>query len=164
MNETREARDGSIPREFTGEELTEIIRRAASRRGSESSKNVSYEEMLAVGEELGIGREDLEAAAAEIGKGRRGRQKQARRKLEFFHHLASYVSVMAGLFLINLITNPSYWWFVFPAIGWGIGLGCHASAVYLSEKARAMGVEDFDPDRHRRGRHRRRRHYEHEQV
>jgi len=42
---------------------------------------------------------------------------------KFRSNFASYVSVNGGLFLLNVVTtgidNP---WFLFPAIGWGIGL------------------------------------------
>lgn len=45
-------------------------------------------------------------------------------KKDFLTHLGVYIIVNGGLFLINIITT-SYLWFLFPLIGWGVGLGCH---------------------------------------
>jgi fatty acid desaturase len=55
-------------------------------------------------------------------------------KRDFRSHLVSYLLVNAGLFGIWLIvaisTGAWFPWFVFPALGWGIGLGFHAWAAY----------------------------------
>jgi hypothetical protein len=48
----------------------------------------------------------------------------------FYGHLMSYIVVNLGLAVLNLVTYPQYWWFLYPAIFWGIGLGVHAMAVY----------------------------------
>ena len=47
----------------------------------------------------------------------------------FYIHAATFVLVNIGLFLINLLTGGS-WWFFWPLIGWGIGLGAHAVNVF----------------------------------
>jgi len=44
----------------------------------------------------------------------------------FYAHLIVYVVVNAVLVLINLWTSPGFLWFLFPLIGWGIGLFFHA--------------------------------------
>ena len=60
---------------------------------------------------------------------------QARKRVRdlrgFYVHVAVYVVVIAGIALINWVTNPSYWWVVWPMIGWGIGLGAHAVSVFF---------------------------------
>jgi hypothetical protein len=48
----------------------------------------------------------------------------------FWAHLVSYLLVNTGLFAINWFTNPEYWWFVFPVIGWGVGLLSHGIFVF----------------------------------
>lgn len=40
----------------------------------------------------------------------------------FRSNFASYVCVMGGLLLLNVVTGLDSPWFLFPAIGWGIGL------------------------------------------
>ena len=47
----------------------------------------------------------------------------------FYIHAATFVLVNIGLFLINLLMGGS-WWFFWPLIGWGIGLGAHAVNVF----------------------------------
>jgi hypothetical protein len=47
----------------------------------------------------------------------------------FYVHAAVYCTVIALLFVINLLTSRP-WWFVWPAIGWGIGLAFHALGVF----------------------------------
>src|SRR5512134_1425890 len=45
---------------------------------------------------------------------------------KFLSHLSTYVVVIGALFLINLLTSGlGEPWFLFPAIGWGIGLAFH---------------------------------------
>ena len=50
----------------------------------------------------------------------------------FYTHLAVYLVVNAGLFLINFVTSDT-WWFYWPMIGWGIGLAAHAVSVFYAE-------------------------------
>lgn len=48
----------------------------------------------------------------------------------FYAHLISYVVVILGLLVINLLTNPHNLWFMWPALGWGIGIVSHAASVF----------------------------------
>lgn len=48
----------------------------------------------------------------------------------FYGHLASYLSVNAGLFLIDLLSGNGLGWFYWPMIGWGIGLLSHGIRVF----------------------------------
>jgi hypothetical protein len=40
-------------------------------------------------------------------------------------HAIIYAGVNAGLITINMLTVPQVPWFIFPLIGWGIGLAGH---------------------------------------
>ena len=59
---------------------------------------------------------------------------RARRRLVsekgFYVHLATYVLVIAGLFIINVLTGHGRRWFVWPAVGWGIGIAVHALSAF----------------------------------
>ena len=61
-------------------------------------------------------------------------EQRARRRLRaergFYVHLVIYVIVISGLFVINALTGHGRWWFVWPAIGWGIGLTIHALSTF----------------------------------
>ncbi len=71
--------------------------------------------------------------------------RRARRRaapgVSFYGHLMSYLGVMAFLALVNLFTT-SYPWFLWPALGWGIGLFAHWMAVFGS---RTLKERYFDP-------------------
>lgn len=50
-------------------------------------------------------------------------------KRGFMIHAAVYALVMTGLIVINILviarTDEDFVWFVFPLVGWGIGLAMH---------------------------------------
>jgi signal transduction histidine kinase len=71
---------------------------------------------------------------------RRARRRAAA-QVGFYTHLMSYLGVIAFLALINLLT-ARYPWFVWPALGWGIGLFAHYMAVFGS---RVLRERYFDP-------------------
>jgi hypothetical protein len=55
---------------------------------------------------------------------------QLRKKHEFHAHLAAYVLVNAMFVAIYFLTDPGFFWPVFPILGWGIGLFFHGWDVY----------------------------------
>jgi len=79
-------------------------------------------------------------APAEDETLRRARRRAAA-EVGFYTHLMSYLGVMAFLALINLFTTR-YPWFVWPALGWGVGLFSHYMAVFGS---RMLRQRYFDP-------------------
>jgi hypothetical protein len=71
--------------------------------------------------------------------------KRAKQRVEelrgFYVHLMIYLVINAGLFLIDLVSGGG-WWFYWPAIGWGIGLGAHAVATYAGGSRFGPSWED----------------------
>ncbi len=61
---------------------------------------------------------------------RRLATRRADAKLGFRSHLIVYAIVNAGLAALNLVTSPGYLWFLWPMVGWGIGLFAHGASVY----------------------------------
>ena len=63
-------------------------------------------------------------------------EKRVEEKLDFRNHLIIYFAINALLFFIWLFTSlfaADGWifpWFIFPLVGWGIGIGIHAITVY----------------------------------
>ena len=47
----------------------------------------------------------------------------------FYVHAMAFVVVNVALFAINALVGGG-WWFYWPLIGWGIGLGVHAFGVF----------------------------------
>ena len=62
------------------------------------------------------------------------RYQEAKNRVEeikgFYTHLFIYFLVNAGLVVLNLLTSPEYYWFIWPIIGWGIGLLIHGITVF----------------------------------
>ncbi len=47
----------------------------------------------------------------------------------YYIHASTFVVVNIALFTINVLVGGA-WWFYWPLMGWGIGLGVHALAVF----------------------------------
>jgi hypothetical protein len=52
-------------------------------------------------------------------------------KFGFYIHLAVYLVVNGLLLTINLLTAPGEYWFLWPLLGWGIGLLFHGLGVFV---------------------------------
>lgn len=61
-------------------------------------------------------------------------EEQARERVEalkgYYSHLASFVAVNGFLMILNLVTSPETLWFIYPLLGWGIGLAIHTAEVF----------------------------------
>ncbi|MEC5425713.1 2TM domain-containing protein [Virgibacillus sp. C22-A2] len=62
------------------------------------------------------------------------RYERARKRVEnlkaFYIHLTVYVLVNIMLIIINMVTEPNELWFIYPLVGWGIGLIAHGLSVF----------------------------------
>ena len=63
----------------------------------------------------------------------------ANAKFGFYSHLTLYVLLNLMLFGINVIVTPPILWFVFPLIGWGVGLAVHGLIVFV------LGGSHYEP-------------------
>lgn len=52
--------------------------------------------------------------------------KRVQNRTSFVTHLAMYVVMNAGFVAIWFLTGRGYPWFVWPLLGWGIGILAHA--------------------------------------
>jgi hypothetical protein len=48
---------------------------------------------------------------------------------DFYVHAIAFLVVNIGLFALNALVGGA-WWFYWPLIGWGIGLGLHAFGAF----------------------------------
>jgi hypothetical protein len=125
--------------------LRESVRRAAEQEAAQATGTgtVSHERLVAMAEELGVSPDTLAAVlndrAAEGAKEQARAAEQAteqqerrafivERQGDFYPHLWSYIGVNVMLIAINLMTShgPNHLWAIYPMLGWGIGLFCHA--------------------------------------
>lgn len=77
------------------------------------------------------------------------RYEEARKRVAelrgFYIHLTLYFVVNTGLFLLDLFQGGG-WWFMWPALGWGIGLIAHAIAYFFESGTWARRWEERKVD------------------
>lgn len=78
-------------------------------------------------------------------------ERRADAKLGFRTHLMAYVVVNGALAALNLLTSPSYLWFIWPMLGWGIGLAAHGLSVYAHAGDQRERMVEKELERLRRG-------------
>jgi len=62
------------------------------------------------------------------------REREARqilRRRAFLLHAAVFAAVNVMLFVIWVLAGGGFPWFLFPLMGWGIGLVAHGASAYL---------------------------------
>ncbi len=121
-------------RRFTSEEVSAIVRRALEHQ--RGTGDISFEELEDIALQSGISPQILQQVMAEEDEHRDQRHKRdewrKRRRADFNHHLIAYGFVNVFLFAINMMTTPGgYWWFMWPMLGWGLGLAFHATATFF---------------------------------
>lgn len=138
-------------RRYTEDEVQAILERALRRT---HKSGVTHDELVEAATEVGISRDDLERAALELDEGRDEREARAKilkeRRAGFAGHAWAYAGVNLFLLAINLITTPSILWFVFPLLGWGLGLFFHARvglSKQVSDRAIRREVEKVEKAR-----------------
>lgn len=61
-------------------------------------------------------------------------EQQARERIkelrDYYGHLTAYVAVNLMLLTINLLSSPDHLWFLYPLLGWGIGMAIHTGEVF----------------------------------
>lgn len=116
---------------YSKDEVDRIIRRALRLKKEDS---ISHQELIDTAREIGIDPQALDSAIEEereeFEKERSRKKRMLRRKARFNRHLWSYLIVIGGLLLINIMT-PGPWWFQWPALGWGIGLAFNFKSAYF---------------------------------
>ena len=72
--------------------------------------------------------------------------KRAKEKVEelkgFYSHLITFIAVNIFLAIINFLTNPGFWWFLFVTFFWGIGLIIHGLSVFMKRGIFSKEWED----------------------
>lgn len=80
-------------------------------------------------------------------------RKIAKKKADFIKHFIVYVVVITFLAIINNVTFRGYQWWLWPALGWGIGVVLNFFSVYvfkgkeLEERIMRSELEKMDRER-----------------
>lgn len=50
-------------------------------------------------------------------------RKLVKKKKAFYAHFSTYLVMGAFFLILNTVTSPGHWWWYWPMLGWGIGVG-----------------------------------------
>jgi hypothetical protein len=119
---------------YDSEDVQKILEIALTRK---QKGEFSREQLLEMASELGISSEILEKTEKKWLVQQEEERSRHRfntfRRRAFWGHFVSFLAVNLFLILLNLITSPSYFWAIFPILGWGLGLFFHWWSVYQSK-------------------------------
>jgi len=120
-------------RRYSTAEVSQLLKRAVD-LSAQRTPGLGFETLVEVAREVGVDRAALDAAAKELRQYEPPPQTLSRRVRRFHRHLATWGIFSAFFFALNLLTS-SYLWFLFPVLGWGLGLALHALRVYMPPDA-----------------------------
>ncbi|MBD2629483.1 MULTISPECIES: 2TM domain-containing protein [Nostocaceae] len=119
---------------YSSEEMQQILQKAFVRK---QEGEFTQEQIIEIALELGVSSESLQAAEKEWLIQQVEMKKQqisnSKKRKEFKSHLISFIVINGFLILLNLFTSPSYFWAIFPILGWGLGLLLHGIKTYMIE-------------------------------
>ncbi|MEA5600862.1 2TM domain-containing protein [Nostoc sp. UHCC 0252] len=119
---------------YDSEDVQKILEIALARK---QKGEFSREQLIEMASELGISSEILEKTEkkwlVQQEEERLRHRFNTFRRRAFWGHFVSFLAVNLFLILLNLITSPSYFWAIFPILGWGLGLFFHWWSVFQSK-------------------------------
>jgi hypothetical protein len=119
---------------YDSEDVQKILQIALARKQEDG---FSREQLVEMASDLGISSDILKATEnkwlAQEEEERLQRTFNIFRRRAFRANVVSFVAVNLFLIILNLITSPSYFWAIFPVLGWGLGLFFHWWNVYQSK-------------------------------
>ena len=134
-------------RHYDNDEVNRIIRRALKLKNEDT---ISHQDLIDTARDIGLDPQIVETAIEQEQQATK-KEKIRKvwlkgRKVGFYSHLWSYLTVNGALLFINNFT-PGPWWFQWSVLGWGIGLAFHFKAVFFPHVRK---FEKRNKSRHRR--------------
>ena len=68
-------------------------------------------------------------------------QRGVHKRMRFFRHLSTFVTVIAGLLVVDIVTGPGEFWVQWVALVWGVILGVHLLNVFVFDALLGREVE-----------------------
>lgn len=130
----------SDARKYSDAQVRAILDRALAQ--SATSDGLSHDELLSIGEQVGVSRDALSRAAHELHEEQLQQEAQssltARRRRWLGYHAALFALVNALAFAVNFFTTPGEWWSLFSIVPWLLVVVLHAglnAAIPISDAA-----------------------------
>ncbi|MEH2026193.1 2TM domain-containing protein [Nostoc sp.] len=119
---------------YDSEDIQQILQIALAQK---QEGEFSHQQLIEMASELNISPQILEKAEQQWLSQRSDQHQQRAfnnvRRQGFTAHLISFLAVNSFLILLNLFTSPSYFWAIFPLLGWGLGLFFHGLGISQNE-------------------------------
>jgi len=113
---------------FDSDDVGDLVD-VAARLDDLTDNRVSYAQLIAIAEELGVPEEAIRTALADRDRERRANtklaKKQVRRRMRLIRHAAVFTIVIVALFAVDALGGDG-WWFGIVAALWGVVLALHA--------------------------------------
>ena len=115
----------SLPEKYSNDDMERILQRALKQRSL--SGDISRDQLIEVGKELGLSEQDIARAAdEEMRYGALDEAKEEvieKRRRKWKAHLLWYLGVNALLLGLNFAQEDGHFtWAIWSAFGWGIGM------------------------------------------
>jgi len=81
-------------------------------------------------------------------------EKRVEAKLGFYIHLGAYILVNGIMVAVNLLTSPGEYWFIWPLLGWGVGVLFHGLSVFVFGDGLAIRKKMIDAEMRRQAHNR----------
>jgi hypothetical protein len=116
---------------YRSDDVQQILQRAMTRK---QEGEFSHEQLLEMASELGISAGNLQIAEqewlAQRGEIQERKEFDAALREGVKSHFFSYLAVNTFLLLLNLVTDQTISWALYPLLGWGLGLLIQALQTY----------------------------------
>ena len=112
-------------RRYSSEEVADIIRLSMQSDNPDRVNSVDYEELVSIARDVGVDTDQIDRAVHRLEEEQLTKEKEQDLWRRFNAHAIAFGAVNVFLFLLNLLTNPSYFWFLYVVFGWGLFLLGH---------------------------------------
>jgi len=112
-------------RRYSSEEVADIIRLSMQSDNPDRSNSVDYEELVSIARDVGVDADQIDRAVHLLEEEQMTKEKEQLLWRRFNAHAMSFGAVNVFLFLLNILTNPGYFWFLYVIFGWGLFLLGH---------------------------------------
>jgi len=128
-------------RNYSSDEVSEIIRISLQQENRASSNAVDYEELLSIGKDMGVTEDQIEKSIKLLAEEQRTKSKEDELWLKFKAHCFISVSVILLCLGLNIFTGLDSFWSGYPLFALGFFLLGHYVGIRYVPEFVAMATE-----------------------